>query len=267
MIGFMFRYSTLVIELNKLLSMKFINNNIYSRNSIGLSLSSIIEYHNQGDILSRECELGKINMLVKHLKELKIYDNELFIKFKRDILRLSDNLDGYFGVRLEINIATSLIRKKVKFIKTESPDFCILEYNKKIYIECTSVHISKNISNKKDLRYKIKTAINNKAKKIYCNNETMLFIDITNIVHHPSVEEIYLDKDVLKQYVREIIVNSKFSSVVLFLYEYNREKKMFESVYVRIDNKDIQKKVLVFLDEFYPLGNVRVYKPIIPHSS
>ena len=64
MIDFMIRYGSLVIELNKLLGMRFINGNVSSKSLIGQSLKRIIEYHNQGEYLQRNYEFSKMTMLV-----------------------------------------------------------------------------------------------------------------------------------------------------------------------------------------------------------
>ncbi len=99
--------------------MRFIDNNIYAKNFIGKSLRQVIEYNNKHDYQMRNCELGKLAMLSKHLVEIKNSDEKLFGYFKSRFRKNIKNLGEYYGVRCELNIAASLIRKNIKFRKTE----------------------------------------------------------------------------------------------------------------------------------------------------
>ncbi len=261
MIDFMIRYGSLVIELNKLLGMRFINGNVSSKSLIGQSLKRIIEYHNQGEYLRRDYEFSKMTMLVKHLKEIAKYDINLLNAFKKQIHR-SGTRDKYFGVRFKINIAASLIRKNIKFTKSEFPDFTIHKENKNIFIECGSAHLSKPKLG--DIKYKIRSVINKKSSKPYCDPITSLFIDITNIYYNSLINEILLERDEIREYVKNVLEHTQVGNVTLFIYILNKDLNRFESVYTRIDNKNIDETLLNFLNECYPLGEHTVYKFAIP---
>lgn len=206
-------------------------------------------------------------MLVKHLKEIEQFDKALLRKFKKEMLahlRTTNAFDNYFGIRCEINIAASLIRKGVDFKKSESPDFVINRGN--LFIECGSTHVSKP---KPSSKFKIGSVINQKSKKAYANSKTALFIDITNIIHNElntnnnTLEDLVV---IEKAYIKDVLVNSKFGNVTIFTYRHNRESNYFESTYARIDNNHIDSHLSVFLDEHYPITNqtVGIEKTDIP---
>jgi len=211
MIDFMISYGSLVIELNKLLGIRFINGNVSSKSPIGQSLRRIIEYHNRGEYLQRDYELSKIAILVKHLKEIAEYDINLLKAFKKQIHR-SSTYDEYFGVRFEINIAASLIRKNIKFTKAESPDFIIHKKSKNIFIECGSAHLSKPKLG--DIKYKIRSVINKKSSKPYCTLATALFIDITNIYYNSLLNEILIERDEIREYVKNVLEHTLYKFAI-----------------------------------------------------
>ena len=260
-IDFMIQYSSLVLKLNELLGMRFINGNLSSKTPIGQSLIRIIAFHNQGSYLQRDYEFSKMAMLVKHLQEIAEYDLDLLNTFKKQIYR-SSTYDKYFGVRFEIEIAASLIRKNIKFTKSESPDFIVHTNRKDIFIECGSAHLSKPKSG--DITYKISSVINKKSKRPYCNNATALFIDVTNIYYNSSINDILKKGDKMRESVKNTLRKTEFGNATLFTYIFNKDKNRFESVYTRIDNKNIDDDLLKFLDEHYPLGEYIIYDFAIP---
>lgn len=241
--------------------MRFIDGNISSKSPIGKSLRKLVDYHNKGKYLLRDHEFGKIAMLVKNLKGIEGYDVNLLEEFKKQMSG-SITRDTYFGIRFEINIAASLIRKNIKFTKAGSPDFSVHEENKDVFIECGSAHLSK--PKFVDIKYKIGSVINVKSSKVYCNPTTALFIDVTNIYYSSLINKIVLEQNEVKEYVKNILEPTKFGNVTLFTYILNKDLNRFESDYVRIDNNNIDEALLNFLNECYPLGNHTVYSFSIP---
>ncbi len=135
----MLRYTAIVLKLSELLDKTFVRKEDFETPT-GRALEEVIQYHNSGKYEERDYELARLEMLVKHLEEIKQYDENMLNSFRRKINRDDAN---YYGFRFEVAIAASLIRKKVIFGKSESPDFKIQYGGQEIFIECTSRHLSK----------------------------------------------------------------------------------------------------------------------------
>jgi hypothetical protein len=254
-------YINSVTELNRLLGLSFIwdgeeYKSVGARTPIGQAIMMVGVYHNQRDYSSRNVEIAKLSMLVKHLQTIEKHDKILLSGFKKIICNTSKDWGTYFGVRIEINIAASLIRKEVNFVKTESPDFTIPKYE--VFIECVNTHRSN--SGSANLIDKIRSAITQKSKKTYCNPSTVLCMDITNIAatNEESENELLANKDEVKRVVEKILkdANSNYGSVLLFSYFLDLQGS-FHSGYWRIDNKNIEPALLGFLDEYFPFGEFK----------
>jgi len=230
---FMLRYGAIVTKLSELLGKKFVREEDFET-PIGKALKEVIQYRNSGKYEERDYELARLEMLVKHLEEIKQYDENVLNSFRRKINRDDTN---YYGFRFEVAITASLIRKEVNFGKSESPDFKIQYVGQEIFIECTSRHLSKPSTG--DLKHKIEEAISKKSEKDYCQPNTALFIDITNIYYHSLLRGQLIDGLELKEYVGNLLEASNFGSVVLFTYILNKELNRFELDYLRADSSKI----------------------------
>jgi len=218
---------------------------------IGESVLMIGVYHNKGDYDNRDVEIAKLGLLVQQLQRIEKYDKNLLKEFKKKIYEVRKNWELYFGVRMEINAAASLIKENVKFVKTESPDFTIPD--KSTYIECGSIHVAETHS--VNIVDKIRSVIVEKSRKPYCNPATALFLDTTNVDFHCLKESTVTTDEEIKKIVDNILENTKsrFGSVLLFSY-FMTMSKDFHSGYLRIDNSTIDKALLKFLDEYYPIS-------------
>ena len=249
------------MELNRMLGLRFIwdedgYKSVGSRTPIGESILMAGIFHNKGDYSRRNVEIAKLSMLVKHLRTIEKYDQRLLDTFKKKLRDTSKNWGTYFGVRLEINIAASLIEKKVIFVKTESPDFTIRECE--VYMECASIHRS-NVGSAK-LINKIRSVIAGKSKKAYCNLSTALFVDTTNVsaTSEESEDKLLSSKGGLQEIVKQMLkdTNSSYGSILLFSYFMDLNGS-FHSGYWRIDNVNIIPALSSFLDKYYPLGEFK----------
>ena len=254
-------YINSVLELNRLLGLRFIwdgeeYKSVGARTPIGEAVIMIGVFHNERDYISRNVEIAKLMMLVKDLQTIEKHDPILLSRFKKLICNTRKDWGTYFGVRLEINIAASLIRKEVNFVKGESPDFIIPKYG--VCIECTNTHRSK--SGSAILIEKIRSAIKQKSKKTYCNSSTLLCIDITNVAatYDESENRLLAQKDGLRRVVRQILedTSSNYGGILLFQYFMDLED-CFHSGYWRVDNENISPSLLAFLNEYFPLGEFK----------
>ncbi|OFV68083.1 MAG: hypothetical protein SCAL_000723 [Candidatus Syntrophoarchaeum caldarius] len=166
---------------------------------------------------------------------------------------------------MDLVLRGTIIRKNIKFTKAESPDFTIHTENKNIFIECGSAHLSKPKLG--DIKYKIYSVINKKSSKPYCDPTTALFIDITNIYYNSLINEILVERDEIREDVKNALEHTQFGNVILFAYILNKDLNRFESVYIRIDNKNTEETLLNFLNDGYPFSEHTVYNFAIPSDS
>ena len=253
MLGFLISYGVLVNNLSRLLEMRFTPGETGNDSPVGKSLRKVLDYHNRGEYSRRDHELAKMQLLTKHLGAIGHHDHHMLGQFAKQ-LRDSHGWDQYFGARLEINVAASLIRKGVTFRKREHPDFAILNTND-VCIECASTHM--NIPKTYDGKYNISRVIRAKSAKPYCNARAALFIDVTNLLYNDATNQIFFAKAELAAYVTKLLQQhrSQFGSVVLFTYMINKVLNRFESNYMRVDNTSLAPSLLFFLDQCYPHGN------------
>ncbi|MEK7352901.1 MAG: hypothetical protein AABZ77_00145 [Chloroflexota bacterium] len=254
-------YANAVTELSRLLGLRFIwdggeYKSVGARTPIGESVMMIGVFHNELDYASRDVEIAKLTMLVKDLQTIERHDQLLLSSFKKIIRNTSKNWGTYFGVRIEIKIAASLIQKEIDFIKAESPDFTIPKYG--VCIECTNTHRTNNGS--ANLVDKIRSAITQKSRKSYCNSSTILCMDITNIAatYEKEEEELLSAKNALRNVVQQILkdTNSNYGSILIFSY-FMDLKNNYHSGYWRIDNENPTQALLDFLDKYFPIGEFK----------
>jgi len=259
-LSFMLQYGDIVVKLSQLLNKKFLKEEDFSK-PIGDAIKNIIRLHNMGMYEKRDYELARLRMLIKHLEELKHYDENLFNNFRA---RINKSDTAYFGFRFELAIVVSLIRKNIDFKKTESPDFTVNWGAHKIGIECVSIHIEKQ--NIQDLINKIEKAIKRKSMIKYCVSRILLFIDATNIYHYSLLRRQLLDNKELKKRLVNVINSTNFSGVVIFVFVLNKALRRFELDYLRIDKVGMDPPVKEFLDYCYPYGSHEIYDFAFPKS-
>ena len=73
-----------------------------------------------------------------------------------------------------------------------------------------------------------------------------------------------IGRDEIREYVKDAMKLIKFGNVTLFTYILNKELNRFESVYIRVDNGNIDETFLNFLNEHYPVGEHTVNQFAIP---
>jgi hypothetical protein len=187
------------------------------------------------------------------------YNRDLFKHFRKKLLRCS--ADNYFGLRLELRIAATLLAHKVPFKKSEAPDF-VLSNN--VGIECTSAHLDfQNLNNPDEVLYKVKAAIAQKSDN-YKTKSNILAIDVSNLLFHEGQEQcaqILADKDKSIPLIREMIRGSPFQSLLYFGYAWipliEGNDVNLQLLHVRVDREDIDSASKAFLDSQYPHGDDR----------
>jgi hypothetical protein len=240
-------YSQLALELSRLLGVRFIPGRGLE-GVVGKMLGGVIIYHNQGNNEFRDREITKLTLLASELNDIENFGAELLAQF-RNMYR--KNRADYYGFRMEVAAASLFIRRKITFKKNESPDFIVtMPNNEDVFVECGSAHLSKRKD--KDIGYKIASAVSNKATMPYVNTRTALFLDITNIIHHTLISEIYLEQEYIESIVKKEMNGRQVGGTCLFFYMLDKEKAYFGYHLIRIDNDSVDFLLQEFLSEHFP---------------
>jgi hypothetical protein len=203
-------------------------------------------------------EAAHAKFALEDMETISKYDRDLFKHFRKKLLRCS--ADNYFGLRLELRIAATLLIRKVPFNKSEAPDF-ILGSN--VGIECTSAHLDlESLNNPNDVLYKVKAAITQKSDYHYRTKSTILAIDVSNLLFHEGQEQcaqILADKDKSAPLIRGMISDSPFQSVLYFSYAWmplpSGNDVKLQSLHARVDRENMDSPSKAFLDSQYPFGD------------
>jgi hypothetical protein len=201
-------------------------------------------------------------LTVEDLREIGDYDGSLLAYFRRE-LRRPPTADTYFGLRLEIHIAKTLIHHTILFGKSETPDFKLTALPSH-GIECTSAHIDlRSTKEPGSVIRKIEYAINDKNSYNYSMKFTILAIDVSSLLFHEGQKEcakILHDKDKAIQALSKTVSNSRFQSVVYLYYDWDEvaggNGVNLQSNYTRIDRDCIDSNTAKILDSIFHKGDV-----------
>lgn len=222
------------------------------------------ESYASGDKTRGRAGASYINFLLEDLATIANANKDLYQHFV-SLLRQEDlPLDNYFGIRCEIRTAASITSKNIDYEKAETPDFIVK--SPMFGIECSSAHLNLEVEKPpKGVFYKVLSSINEKSSKHYSTGETILVLDVSNLLYHDGRDisfSVLADMDRAKPRLKEVINTTPFSSLLYFYYSWietednkKETRTTLTSRYVRVDSKNITTRVRVFLDQFFPLGN------------
>ena len=260
MLNLLFRTANLSMELVRLLGGKFVPGHPMMQTPIGQTLVNVFQLHNSGRQLEAHYELLRLEFFLRQLKDLENGNPEALNVYKKEICRAGPT-DGFFGIRFEVNIAASLARKGIRFLKQESPDFKL--YGTRVAIECGSIRIRGTVP-KADYTYKIGSCIREKEKRTYSNAETALFIDITNMVYTHNIQPNLPGKSEIQDAALKSASQRSFGSFVMFNYLFNLDEYSIHSVYIRADYPCIGSELKAFMDLHFPFGNEYIPHVVFP---
>src|SRR5215212_9001578 len=225
---------------------------------LNLPDSPMTQQYRTGQELLRNgaLDIAEVQILNWGAKYLELCDLEKFAphvvrRFKR---RLRTNrLDDYLGVQCELAVASMLVSKSFQFSCPDPPDFQInVNGSQEAFIECTSVHIGTDSD--KDRLYKIGSAINNKQKKGYCNGNTALVIDVTNVMYKSDEGGWDLNPQAIKNRFFDRAANSGFGAVLIISETVTLDEMRFQTVYDRLSVKGPSPQLQTVLDQCFPEG-------------
>jgi hypothetical protein len=217
--------------------------------------------YTRGEALLANAQLANVQFLVEDFERIRSHDSDLFSHFKRELKRCIKH-ESYFGLRMEIRMASTLIAKNVAFEKSEAPDFVII-MGRKFGIECTSAFLQLGEEHQpKDLDYKIQSSIRKKTEIIYHTFPLILTIDISNLLFHdgkPTFPNVLIDMDKLRPKLEKLVANSIFDSMLAFFYYWTPTNSgngvKLTIGYNRYDSPLMAGAILNFLDKRYPMGD------------
>jgi len=244
-VDFMIAYGSIVSAMADLLDRRFTRNEDFNT-PIGKALKSVLLYHNAQKYQERDYELARLAMLVKHLDEIRKHNQNMLGLFR---VRINRDDANYYGFRFEAAVASSLIRRGIRFEKMEQPDFKVSFNGGEVFLECASIHLSNSRPN--ELRRKIESVISEKRQKGYEMPNVALFVDVTNIYYHIVARQGSVRKEEVKEHTQQAIERTRFGDITLFVYVLNKELERFELNYLRHDNHGIDRVLKRFLDQHY----------------
>jgi hypothetical protein len=240
---------------SELLDIRFANNSRNYKTHVGARFIWVARLHNEGDVVGRDAELLKLLFLFKHLAELRRGHREAYRRARRAV-RKATNEAQYFGARMEIYAAASLVRAGITFRCRESPDYELLEKYQGCSLECGSGNFQ---GENRDMINKIGLVVKGKSQKAYAKRGAALFIDITNLVFHGAGQDPRPTTEEVRERVSEEMTVKGFGSVNLFTYGFGTAASSISAQYIRIDSPEAEPALLRFMDEVYPYN-----QPVAP---
>jgi len=203
-----------------------------------------------------ELDVVRFEYLVKHLNEIERSNEEVLKMFRRGF-RQAKTQANFEGLRFEVYAAASLARKNISFQKQECPDFLLPK--EAAGIECTSVRLARR-EPFKDLSYKVRAAISNKATTNSNVSNVILLVDITNILHLADSQAVAN----LRTVAQEAVSRTHFASVVLFTHVFEEQGRRISTYYVREDSNAMPPDLRELVEKLYPVVGVRSYNFFVP---
>ncbi len=234
----------------------------YEQHPVRQHINLALKAHSDGERAVSFSKAASIQFLAEDLEKVKLASIEAYKDFKKKLNDSDLPFDQYIGIRREVRFAAGLVDKKLKFKKTETPDFLINENEFIFGAECSSAHIDflREISGK-SLVYKVEAILKKKSASDYKQKHNILIVDITNLLFHEgkSSKLELAEKDFAAKVLSPSVDSSAFQSLLAFSMA-NEDLGPGKGVtlhdkFYRIDRSDINSKIKSFLDRFYPLGS------------
>lgn len=240
----------LVMFFNKVLGLKVLPNQQLDH-PIAQEINTCFQDFANGNIAYGEVRYKQLLGVANNLATIgKNLDKDNFRKFCKKIA----SANNYVGARFEVLICAALIKRNAKFISSERPDFQIFEKDL-IGIECGSrtLDSKKIIENPEEIWRALRDVLfdkkTGKNHKIYATKTCALFIDWTYLFQIiMSFKE--STQDNFDKLMKKISSEMNYGSLILFNYQYEKDKKEFSVNWGRYDNPDIHPTLNSFMDSF-----------------
>lgn len=247
----MLRFAAVASQLSELLRVRYVPGSHAQAGAVGQALGDVLRFHNSARYLDRDIELARLSLLAQQLTEIGQHDQALLAGFRR---RLRANpLSDYYGARQEVAVARRLLFEGINFDHElpQKADFVIRgDGGQEAGIECTSAHLT--TANDRDMAYKLRAKLRDKAKKDYADRTVAIAFDTTSIdavggvLPHAAAEA--------------ALAETSFGALFLFTVMLNKDHTppRFEQNYRRLDADAIAPELSKLLDRAYPKGAYHV---------
>jgi len=208
-------------------------------------------------------ELYQLQLFVKDLNDVRNARSDVFELLKAKVYQCR-TADNYFGLRMEAKMAAELVKTKLPFDYRDRPDFSV--QGGTVNIACSSVwpDISDPV---RDYRNRIASKIEKKGRLGYAKPNTLLAIDSTIVTAAMANHGLLDEKTDLNQFLANVIDRMAYGAVLSYNTVYSGATGMLMSVYSRFDSPRMDAALLIFLDTYFPLGDLTVYEPFVPGQS
>ena len=193
-------------------------------------------------------KLGSLWMLANDLKAIKSYSDKCFNKFRRDLIRQRKDRT-WEGFRFEVRVYATLLKHNCDVLNRERPDLAICYKSNDFFAEVTECKIAHDRTKPFDTTKKILNTISNKNKKPYANSNTILYVNITNVLKCETDKPTDLDKlvDDIKS-----VHDNKYGAVILYSYSISQDKTRYNQAYKSIISPSASEIVTAFISDIYP---------------
>ncbi len=245
-----------------LLGTQYVSARFRKRDPIGRWLRRIAQYSQKGPVFSRDWETLRLRHLVADLGKLSKAEPAAFAVIRRKYRKLTPA--EFFGWRHEVSLAARLAEQRIPFRKTEAPDFTILGDYTGIYAECASVNLPGPKDS--DVAYKITACIRQKGKKPYCNDQTVLFVDYTNVFYNSVISARPLHAPDIDRATADGIAATRFGAVMAMAVLADMDSNSFFQGGALEVSKTASAKIGPFLQAFAPDAGPREARFVPPFS-
>ena len=254
--------------LSKVLETPLSNSRKVNLGLIGLYYCELEKAIESQNFKMAKCSLEKLKRLLGELiiaKRFFEYQKDGFSKIVRDLT--SPEPSNSFGARAELMMLNFLLEDFLHtpqislddIVKRESPDYSVKTSHGNIFLEVTHVRLHK--AKKKGIGDKIRKAIRAKSNKPYSNRQTVLFLDITNLVYRQIEAKRSVDE--LKPYAEKTLSNSSFGAVVLMCGLFTEQGKYIPD-YFTVTHREASEALTGFLNRHYPNNHIESKQMLYP---
>lgn len=226
-----------------------------SRGFIDQELNLIHDHIVSKNIGEAHIRLFKFRLLHKDILLLESNNCRHLKKYLTTLINAPKS--QYYGTRLEIRTATYFTEMELNYTCPDPPDFLVNFNGIEIHIECTSKHFTSE-KDEEDVIKGFKTCIEKKSEYNWIDENSVLFIDSTNLSSHNSLLFSPKGSNATRQYLKSELSKTKYGSLIAFEYIVNSINNRYEHTYNRIDSDAIGKPLKGFLDKYFELGNFSI---------
>lgn len=213
-----------------------------------------------GDITSEVsdewyCTYGQLHLLARDLLEVQAASTLCFTKLTKDLMK-QRTVSQWHDFRLEARVYATILRQGLLPKARESPDFQFKHKQNLLYIEATGCSYASTASTTSPVD-KIKYCHESKNSKPYASKDTILLINITNMIYTEELKNKVLNLSGLVAFCES--VDSKFGAIIIQSYFYTRSNQRYSSCYNVIQKNECTVELESYLKEFYPKGNLNFF--------